>query len=475
MPAESFERLARHSKRSRVVWHPGSTPAYSSLWITVQRFLILNQPTRAAFTQDFGAHNHGRTRTQVDTNQAGGVHCPIRLVRFARVLGEPADSFRYCHTSQFSKEVGRYFGDFAVCPQCLGEGFHSILFSFKALHECPVHRTEFWRRNGDKAIPSPRLFNELLRPYVRYGWEQQDLEYATARAPKANVHRDRALGEIADWLMDIGLRYWIATPGVRASDIPLQDFTQRIIELKMAMCLPSAVPSWVDVKDDFLVDPTAIEIAKFGAMKVRPKRLHDNIGKGTDRQNTDLNLYYKTLLCDFKAIHRYLKRQISAKARRWLTRLSATVDAADIGALMHRGGPNAWTAWAIVLWWRTVRAHGFDSKASLACRPYWLALDQAIPAWGGQSQSNPALKPGPDLAHLWLVRWISAAGLLGFWRSVRDDVARQRQHQPSAGHSRVSAASLETRWCLGISATDVLTLCIFNDRPGALVHVGTLL
>jgi hypothetical protein len=63
---------------------------------------------------------------------------------FARVLGEPVESFRYCHTSQFSTAVGRYFGDFAVCPQCLGEGFHSVLFSFKALRECPVHRTEFW-------------------------------------------------------------------------------------------------------------------------------------------------------------------------------------------------------------------------------------------------------------------------------------------------------------------------------------------
>ena len=457
-----------------MIWHAGSTPPYSSLWMTVQRFLILNQPTRAAFMQDFGVRSHGRTTTQLDANQAGGVLCPIRLVRFARVLGEPVESFRYCHTSQFSTAVGRYFGDFAVCPQCLGEGFHSVLFSFKALRECPVHRTEFWCRDGDKSIPSPRLFNELLRPYVRYGWEQYVLEYSTARAPKTNAHRDRALGEIADWLMDIGLRYWIATTGVRASGIPLQDFTQRIIQLKMAMCLPGAVPSWVDAKDDFLVDPTAMEIAKFGTMKVPAKCRHDNVDKGTSRQNTDLNLYYKTLLCDFKAIHRYIKRQIPAKARRWLARLSAAVEAADIDALLQMGGPNAWTAWAIVLWWRAVRAHGFDSKASLVCRPYWLALDPAIPTWGGKSQSNPALEPGPDLAHLWLVRWISAAGLLSFCRSVRDDVAHQSHHQP-AGDIRVSSAGPETRWCLGISATDVLTLCITHGTPAALVHAGTLL
>ena len=440
--------------------------------MTVQRFLILNQPTRAAFMQDFGVRNHGRTTTQLDANQAGGVHCPIRLVRFARVLGEPVDSFRYCHTSQFSTAVGRYFGDFAICLQCLGEGFHSVLFSFKALRECPVHRTEFWHRNGDKAIPSPKLFNELLKPCVRYGREQQDLEYATVRLPKANAQRDGALGEIADWLMDIGLRYWIGTPGVRTGAVPLQDFAERIVHLKTAMGLAGAEPSWVAANDYLPLDPATMEIARFGAMKVSAKCVHDKVDRGTNRQNIDLTLYYKTLLCDFKAIHRYLKRQIPAKARRWLARLSAAVEAQEIGALHEMGDPNVRTAWALVLWRRAAGEHGFDSKASLACRPYWLALDQAIPAWGGQSQSNPALEPGPDLAHLWLVRWISAAGLLSFWRSVRDDVARQSHHQPSARDIRVSSASLEARWCLGISAANVLTLCFSNDAPDALVHAS---
>jgi hypothetical protein len=114
----------------------------------------------------------------------------------------------------------------------------------------PSHRV-LACRNGDKAIPSPKLFNELLKPYVRYGREQQDLEYATARLPKANAQRDGALGEIADWLMDIGLRYWIGTPGVRAGDVPLQDFTERIVHLKTAMGLAGAEPSWVAASDDF--------------------------------------------------------------------------------------------------------------------------------------------------------------------------------------------------------------------------------
>ena len=443
--------------------------------MTVQRFLILNQPTRAAFMQDFGVRSHGRTTTQLDANQAGGVLCPIRLVRFARVLGEPVESFRYCHTSQFSTVVGRYFGDFAVCPQCLGEGFHCVLFSFKALRECPVHRTEFWHRNGDKAIPSPKLFNELLKPCVRYGREQQDLEYATARLPKANAQRDGALGEIADWLMDIGLRYWIGTPGVRTGAVPLQDFAERIVHLKTAMGLAGVEPSWVAASDYLRLDPATMEIAKFGTMKVSAKCVHDKDDRGTNRQNIDLNLYYKTLLCDFKAIHRYIKRQIPAKARRWLARLSAAVEAADIGALLQMCGPDVRTAWALVLWRRAVRDQGFNSKARLACRPYWLALDPAIPTWGDKSGPNPSLAPVPDFAHIWLVRWISAAGLLRFWCSVRDVVAHQSHHRLAATGIRTSTTRLEPHWGIGVSADNVLTLCFSNGEADALVHAGTLL
>jgi hypothetical protein len=129
-------------------------------------------------------------------------------------------------------------------------GSTAVLFSFKALRECPVHRTEFWHAEMViKSIPSPRLFNELLRPYVRYGWEQYDTGiFHRAFAPKTNAHRDRALGEIADWLMDIGLRYWIGNARCpRVSDIPFARFhTNTSSSSRMAMCLPGAVPSWVD-------------------------------------------------------------------------------------------------------------------------------------------------------------------------------------------------------------------------------------
>jgi hypothetical protein len=351
-------------------------------------------------------------------------------------------------------------------------GTTAVLFSFKALRECPVHRTEFWCiEMAIKSIPSPKLFNELLKPYVRYGREQQvsGICHGTF-APKANAQRDGALGEIADWLMDIGLRYWIGNArGPHVSDVPFARLrTNALSTSRLAMGLAGAEPSWVDCQ----VTDLPARSCNYGDRQVRD---HESVSevpsmtridRGGNRRNIDLNLYYKTLLCDFKAIHRYIKHQIPAKARRWLARLSVAVDAPDNGALLQMGGPNAWTAWAIVLWWRAVRAHGFDSKASLVCRPYWLALDPAIPTWGDKSRPNPSLAPVPDFAHIWLVRWISAAGLLRFWCSVRDVVAHQSHHQPCS-HVTFETSYNEIRSRTGVlesAQTDVLTLCFSQWR-----------
>jgi hypothetical protein len=269
---------------------------------------------------------------------------------------------------------------------------------------------------------------------------------------------------MAAWVMDIGSRYWIGTPGVRATEVPIQDFTERIVHLKMAMGLAGCVPGWVDANEDFSFDPSTMEITKFGTMKVSAKCVHDKDDRGTSRQNIDLNLYYKTLLCDFKAIHRYIKRQIPAKARRWLARLSVAVDAPDIGTLLQMCGPNVRTAWALVLWRRAVRDQGFDSKARLACRPYWLALDSAIPTWGDKSGPNPSLAPVPDFAHIWLVRWISAAELLRLWRAISAMCEVERAPEIADIGRALSQIRNEPMWSLGVGANGVLTLCLAIQR-----------
>lgn len=477
MSTDSPDRLGRHAKRSRVIWHPGSTPPYSSLWITVQRFLMLNQPTRAAFTQDFLVNKPGRIRMTPKDYLVGRDHCPIRLARFARVLKEPLETFRCCHVSQFSPAVRPYFGDFALCPACLREGFHSVLFSFAGLRECPVHHTKLWCRAFDKGIPSPCIFNELAHPYLRCGWDQYELPYAVARAPKANTDRDLAFGEIADWLMAIGVRYWVSPPNLAAKEVPLEDFTQRVVRLKGTLGLPAAIPSWVAARGPLAVDSATVEIAKFGTMKVHEHCLGVNHNKWAHNQNADLNLYYKTLFCDFKAICRYLKHRVLGRGQHWLARLAHAADEAEIGTLLHSGGARAQGAWALLLWWRQNCLRDFNAKGGLTAKPFQLALDPSIPARLDDPRRRPSCPADWDTAHMWLVRRISAAGLLAFWRSIHALTTDERVCAVALTSAQIWQAHSDPAWSLGISADNVLTLCMdrSNDLPAALVHTETLL
>jgi hypothetical protein len=129
--------LGHHRRRSRVIWYPGSTPPYSSLWIIIQRFLMLNQPTRAAFKQDFLVRQvegekktgaHAILRKSLNDYQLAGDQSPVRLTRLRRVQGRYGGvSLR--HIGQIPTLARPYFC-VLLLPLLSCRGFHSILYSF---------------------------------------------------------------------------------------------------------------------------------------------------------------------------------------------------------------------------------------------------------------------------------------------------------------------------------------------------------
>ena len=475
MRAEPPERLGHHSKRARVIWHPGSTPAYSSLWITVQRFLLLNQPTREAFAQDFVVHKPGITHLQPSAFLVGRDRCPIRLNRFARVLKEPLQTFRCCQISLFSPAVRPYLGDFALCPDCLREGFHSVLLSFSGLRECPVHHTQLWRRAFNKNIPDPCIFNELALPQLRCGRDCYDLPYSVARAPKANPDRDQAFAEISDWLLAIGTRFWFSTTHIASQIDSLEQFTERVSQLRAALNLALDTPSWSAASSHLTGHPADLVTARFGTMKVAHKQIYIHIQGGdpwqNDATNINLNHHYNTLLSDFKAIRRHLTHQLSGCSRYWLGQLDHASDESAIAAMLIRGGGHAQEAWDFLSWWRVICTNDFKLKPSLLSRPFCLALDSEIPTGLGGSFRSKAGQTDLDSVHLWIVRWIGAAGLLAFWRAVRDAALEHKPPAPAPALAvaarQLSLARREPQWSLGINTNQELMLCIDCAQPSS--------
>lgn len=466
--AAPLDDLGRHGRRSRVIWHPGSIPPYSSLWITIQRFLMLNQPTRAAFAQDFlwrktsgnaVAPAYTLPRQSINDYQMAGDQNPIRLTRFARVLKESAKTFLGCHIGNFPGMVRPYFGDFTVCPNCLGEGFHSILYSFEGIRSCPVHGTRLETPQSSSAIASDLFTNALRNPFGGCQYLRKVLKYPEARIPKAHVLRDRVLGEIADWLMDVDSRCWLGQHGLQQVE-PFDGFTKRLVHLKSTLKLPDAVPNWVDTGGLFDLDSVATEIVRFGSVKVYEGDLVDIDDRRAVRHQTDLNIYGRTILGDFKAIRRYLKRRnLGRRGRHWLGRLSKATNSTDVNTLLDQGGQKACRAWMLLAWSRQINEREFNQKVGLHTRPMRFAVDGNIPLWVANLRSGRPTQGDHDFVHLWIARWISAAGLLAFWRSIC--VVAEEVNSPNivVVDRALMAMRREPQWCLGISASDELTLC----------------
>lgn len=468
-----LEALGRHSKRSRVTWHSGSIPPYSSLWITIQRFLFLNEPSRDAFAKDFlteAIGNNARWFSRpplgllLNEYQRASDQNVVRLTRFARVIKESPAAFRGCHITHFPKMARPYFGDFAVCPSCLAEGFHSILYSFEGLRECPAHGLRLETMAAGGAI-APELFANATRsPFMKCPSLEELVKAAQMRHPKASSRRNEVLSEIADWLMDLDSRCWLGQHGSRQAPIFLA-FTERLVHLKVAIGLPNPIPNWMNSElipaSNGSSEYGTANIVQFGTMKIRKGDLvRANEGQALDHL-ADLNTYEKAIVGDFKAIWRYLKRRhLQGRGRHWLACLEKTSIQTDVLALLQIGGEQACCAWLLLTWWRQVNARQFNGKVGLHTRPTRFAVAGDIPLWVGVQTKTGKRKTQDDHVHMWVARWISAAGILAFWGATCE-AARSLELPEIMGLGQaVPLHWPEPEWSLGISSDDVLKLRI---------------
>jgi hypothetical protein len=457
--------LGRHSKRSRVVWHPGSTPPYSSLWMTVQRFLMLNQPTRGAFSQDFLVHPSASSRMSLDPHGPADAVCPVRLHRFARALGEPLETFRHACVGQFPRAVGPFFGDFAACPNCLREGFHSVLFSFDGLGRCPVHGVALSSLMCCETMSNAMALQQKSTLFGTCRCGAVFLSFAAARSPKACPERDRALGEVADWLMHAGSHYWLGPQSPPDSTVSLARFTQRVAQLNIALDLPGAAPRWAAASDALPRDPCTLAIMTFGSARMREASLRGDVSAWLEARPTSAYAYQQTALGDFKAISRYLRHHVLKGARRWIARFVRADDTRAVQALITAGGDGARRAWALLIWWQTCF---WDLKLQnwLTPRPFrWVSVPD-VPELAGPSSRRKTFLPDADTAQEWMTRWISAIALLDFWRHTAQAAALDS----APCLARMGKGILGTRalpdWSLGIDQDNRLVLCVERiDKP----------
>jgi hypothetical protein len=426
---------------------------------------MLNQPTRCAFAQDFLVHPNANASISLDPHGPAGAVCPVRLRRFARVLREPLETFRHACVGQFPRAVWPFFGGFAACPECLHEGFHSVLFSFDGLDRCPVHGVKLGSRICCGTMSNTLVFHDNATPANTCRCGVALMAFAMTRSPKAYPERDRALREVADWLMHAGSRCWLGpqnSPGVQA---PLAQFTQRVARLHIALDLPGTLPRWVATPDASPWDPRTVAIMTFGSARMREPGLQGNGSPWVEGRPTSPYTYQQTAFRDFKAVSRYLRHHIVKGARRWIARFVRADDTRAVQALITAGGEDARRAWALLIWWQTCI---WDLKLDnwLTSRPFrWVSVP-GVPELVCQPSSRKTFVPDANPAQEWMTRWISAIALLDFWRHTAQAAALDSAPRLAMIGKGILGTRALPDWSLGIDQDNRLVLCVDRlDKP----------
>jgi hypothetical protein len=340
-----------HSKGARVTWFAGGIQPHSSLWVTIQRFLLLNRPTSSEFKRDFFVD----AEKLVDWPTLNKSACPIRLTRLARVLGESHSAFQWSYFGQYPRSVWPAFSRFAACRSCFREGFHSVLFATNGLTRCPAH--------DETLIHCDRCANKVSTCIVvnipeadgypettdQCGCGELWMEPHAVRRPVKRPARDEILDELSNWIATIGHRCWF---DLRHSSLSGLAQLREHGELWQDRLGLPAIPVSVTALESLVTRRQQdFSITHCGECSSAKRSSKPELGRASSPELEAL--LHGDGGCSrhcFKAIWRYLLRHTLRNGRSWISRLTSYGDADVIAQLLASGGEQACRAWTLILW-----------------------------------------------------------------------------------------------------------------------------
>lgn len=196
----------------RLTWHAGSVLPFASLWHTVHRVAAINsmRAKELPFALDLGGRGPLARRADLLFNEPRfcGERTPgeaLSVDALAASLGEPVEAFAWSHFGWLPESSRCLLHPFVrVCPACLGEGFHSALFSLRLLGACPIHRCDFVDRclcgqRFDFVIDRQALLHAGYCACGRTAYFTSD----TCRRPRLDAEAVKPLLPIAAWLQEL--------------------------------------------------------------------------------------------------------------------------------------------------------------------------------------------------------------------------------------------------------------------------------
>lgn len=417
--------------KRRYTWHPGSIQPFSSLWITVMRFAMLNRPCFDSLNEDLLGRKMFTTAERVDLHYGRPTlsEYGVNISHFASIIGESLDAFQWSTIDCFPAGCRRLFQPSTkVCPTCIAQGFHTVIFSANCIGCCPCHGDKLWdvcpRCNRYLATTMKRFwgfFPNMCR--CNYFW----LDAKTARNPQPNSERDLAMTDVVNWIKKASERFWMRIPKRMSdsSELPADTLHDHIARWRDE--LGDDTPPWLDLNvQTRKIDNSRIRQIENSGIKLLSFSQVSGAGSSYIAQEPHPNWPVESSLevfRIFKSIRRYLFKHVLGNRVHLIVWMGKNSSALAFRNYL-KGNPYALAAWAILTWMQS------SNWERLSAREWFLKL-QGLPTyyprleydptarWGGRLQDSTVVNSSNE-SERWVMNWANASSILNIWPTQQD-------------------------------------------------------
>lgn len=466
--------------RKRYTWRTGSIPPYSSLWITVLRFALLNRPKFASLNSDLQGEHAASLRRVIkfDSNQPWPSHETIDVRSFSQMLGEPLEAFRWSCAGHFPLGIQRMFSrNTWICPSCIAQGFHTIIFSITCIHFCPLHGDmlthscpECGESLDNRSKPNSGILPRLC--HCSYSW----LSMRLARRPLPDTARDEAIGDVVRWAESVSRRCWTYLPTRQRVEHSLQVDTLQDHIQRWHDELSEPIPDWVTLRlRERPEDPSYVRcIERSGIERSSLARLQ---GAGMAFFSRTPPVVPGEMVQEafriFKSIRRYLVNHVLGNRVRLMVWIGKNLSAPEFRQRLI-ADPYTRVAWAILYW---MQCSHWGDRSARAWFKKLLGVPMFAPYktdptyhWTQSIQDHVVIHHGTEAAEVWIVNWINASALMDVWPTQQDFecYSGDEGFLWPQGPSR----RLPIRWWAWLGDDGRLAMGIYRRRPAWWVPVA---
>lgn len=410
-----------------LTWHSGSVLPFASLWHTLQRLMHLNAMRAKELPELLVGSWQAPSVRYADLlfneippgtarQRAGAVH----TIQLASAMGEPAHAFEWSH-------LGRLPGaarclvtpGFRICPACAAGGYHSALFSLKALDRCPIHRCDLIShcRCGASFEPVLRMVGATHAGQCRCG-QTAFFTSVTCRRPTLCADDIRPMRPVAAWLEGICTLARPSTHRKHTQEAHDQAFLSALgaWSAQLGFCAPPFDQVCCAQEGFFTTTISADVLRAPSTSALKVVSIDDS--RFTTSSKDSMWLRTEATVA-YRAMTRHIRRHLGRRSERFALQFLQHPDPLAMADLM-RAQPQAMVAFAELVFCFSMERFAMNRRW-----PYRQALD-ATQRVLQDGLEDPWLAgfsgPEQELANSargWLSRQVAAARVTHAWRRAQ--------------------------------------------------------